>query len=223
VRTIEKGLEPPCVAGLRREARRIERDTNEPPVAADWDPRDCGDAIREALCREQHRLCAYCMRRIRPLGSSMKIEHFVARARDPSRMYDWGNLLGVCSGVLQGGPEGVVLVCDTARGDRPLYVHPAKPPPRPEEAFLFEKTGKVRPVGEGATADCTTLNLNAQRLVLERRAVIDGLRRRLRRGDDPRAIRRLLEIASTPTQNGLPEHARVAIEYLQRKLRARER
>ena len=34
------------------------------------------DEIRNALFREQHGLCAYCMRKIRPQGESMKIEHY---------------------------------------------------------------------------------------------------------------------------------------------------
>jgi hypothetical protein len=152
----------------------------------------------------------------------MKIEHFVARSDDPRRMYDWGNLLGVCDGVLRGGPEGEVFICDTARGDRPLHVHPAKPPPRPEDVFIIGKSGELDPRDAAAAADCATLNLNHPRLVARRRAVIDDLRKRLRKDDDAKAVRRLLQTFSTPTRNGLPEHARVAIEYLQRKLRTRD-
>lgn len=87
---------------------------------------------------------------------------------------------------------------------------------------MLGKSGRIEPQGEAAAADCATLNLNHERLVAARRAVINDLRRRLRRDDDPEAIRRLPETMSTPTRNGgLPEHARVAIEYLRRKLRAR--
>jgi uncharacterized protein (TIGR02646 family) len=222
VRTIEKGEEPACLAGLRREARRIEHDTGKPPTGADWNPRDCGARIRMALCDEQEGLCAYCMRRIRPRGDEMKIEHFVARSDDPARMYHWDNLLGVCDGVLRGGPEGEAFVCDTARGDRPLHVNPAQPPPKPEDVFIIGKAGVIEPKGDAAAADCATLNLNHPRLVAGRRAVIDDLRKRLRRDDCAKAVRRLLETFSTPTRDGLPEHARVAIEYLQRKLRVRD-
>jgi len=133
VRTIEKQPEPSCLANLRREAKRVARDTKKPAVGSDWAPRDCGGPIREALCREQHGLCAYCMRRIRPYGQGMKIE----------------------------------------------------------------------------------------RLIQGRRAVINQLRKRLRVADDVKTIQRLLQTARTPTSDGLPEYARVAIEYLQAKLRAR--
>jgi uncharacterized protein (TIGR02646 family) len=254
VRTIEKGMEPACLAGLRREALRVERDTGKPPTGADWDPRDCGEPIRMALCYEQQGLCAYCMRRIRPRGDGMKIEHFVARSDDPRRMYDWDNLLGVCDGVIRGGSEGEIFTCDTARGDRPLHINPAKPPPKPEDMFIIGKSGRIDVEGDdaksdretlnlnhpppvagrqaelkdprellrsNAKADRKTLNLNHPRLVARRRAVIEDLRKRLRSNDDIKAIRRLLQIFSTPTRDGLPEYARVAVEYLQRKLRAR--
>lgn len=152
----------------------------------------------------------------------MKIEHFVARTKDPTLMYEWPNLLGVCTGVLEVGSDGATQTCDTARRDRDLHVHPAKPPPRPEDAFILESSGRMKPVGQGAQTDCTTLNLNAEVLVAERRSVVDGLRRKLRGADDIGTLRRLLKTASTPVGNGLPQYSRVAIEYLQRKLRARE-
>lgn len=223
MRTIEKGAEPPCLAELRREARRIERETGKPSTGGDWAPKDCGEPIRDALCRDQYGLCAYCMRRIRPRGDAMKIEHFVARTDDPTLMYEWHNLLGVCTGVLKVGPDGSTYTCDTARGDRRLHVHPAKPPPTPEAAFIVERTGKMRPEGKGAIFDSATLNLNADVLVSDRRAVVDALRRKLRLDDDIGKIRRHLKTASTPVRNELPQFARVAIEYLQHKLRARER
>lgn len=152
----------------------------------------------------------------------MKIEHFVARTTDPTLMYEWPNLLGVCTGVLEVGSDGATLTCDTARRDRDLHVHPAKPPPRPEDAFILEKTGRMKPVGQEAEADCATLNLNADVLVAERRSVVEALRRKLRSADDIGTLRRLLKTASTPLDNGLPQYSRVAIEYLERKLRARE-
>jgi len=222
VRTIEKRAEPNCLAGLRREAKRIEHETGKPPKGEDWDIKECGDPLRQALCRDQHGLCAYCMRRIRPSGDGMKIEHFVTRSGAPRQMYDWDNLLGVCSGVLY-GPTGATHICDTARGHAKLHVHPAKPPPKPEAVFIITKRGSIDPRSDDAEADCTTLNLNHERLVAGRQAVISDLRKKLRAADDAKSIRRMLETASTPTHDGLPEFARVMIEYLQRKLRARER
>lgn len=172
----------------------------------------------------------------------MKIEHFVTRSHEPRRMYDWDNLLGVCDGVMRGGSKGETFTCDTARGDRPLHINPAKPPPKPEDVFIIGKSGEIIVEGDdakadpppvamvddprsqlrsNAKADRKTLNLNHPRLVAGRRAVIDDLRKRLRSNDDIKAIRRLLQIFSNPTRDGLPEYARVAVEYLRPKLRAR--
>ncbi len=225
MRTIPKAPEPSCLAGLRREAARIERDTSRPPTGGDWEPKDCGDAIRRGLWAEQSGLCAYCMRRMQPTGCGMKIEHFVARSAEPRRMYDWDNLLGVCDGVWRGGPAGEVYTCDTHRGDRKLHVHPAsESPPRPEEVFRFAKDGRVEARGTEAGSDCETLNLNATPLVEARQQVIRGLRRRLMSDDSARAITRLIAVFETPGRDhSLPEHARLAAEYLRRKLRARGR
>jgi len=92
-------------------------------------------------------------------------------------MYDWDNLLGVCHGILRGGPQGEVHICDQARGDKPLHVHPAKPPPRPEAVFEFDNQGKILSEGKHAEADSETLNLHDTRLTQDRRAVIDDLRK----------------------------------------------
>lgn len=219
VRRIVKRAEPPCLAGLRREQTRVERETGKPPNSKDWDPGQCGDTMRQALCAEQHGLCAYCMRRIRPDGRHMKIEHFVARAADARQMYDWGNLLGVCTGVID-GPEGSIRTCDTARGERELYIHPCFGVP-PEKAFSFEKTGLMIGRVEGGASDLEALNLNTNLLVGWRRQVVDLLRRKLRKDDSRRNLERLLRVATTPTQRGLPEYARVMREYLEKKLQTR--
>ena len=56
------------------------------------------DEIREALCQEQHGLCAYCMRRIRPYHESMKIEHYKELSYYKEDALDYQNYLGVCYG-----------------------------------------------------------------------------------------------------------------------------
>lgn len=221
MRSIEKQAEPACLADLRREAKRVERDTGKQPQGSDWAPRDCGDPMREALYREQQGLCAYCMRRIEPTGQGMKIEHFVVRSSKPRQMYDWDNLIGVCMGILH-GHQGEVRICDTARGDEKLHIHPAsKSPPRPEDVYVIKWTGRIEPRGDLAEVDCQTLNLNCDLLIESRRAVIKGLRNELERDDSVAAINRMLRRFRTPTNRGVPPYARVAIEYLERKLRSK--
>jgi len=204
VRTIDKRSEPPCLAELRREARRIETETGRPSAGDDWNPGACGDSVRRSLHDEQGGLCAYCMGRIKPHGyrselhelGGMKIEHWDDRSSHPERMYDWDNLLGVCGGEYRGA-DGLVEHCDTSRGSAPLHVNPGtRSPPRPEDAFVFKPTPPPEPdpdrpgpshqrqgmwihprVHDSTEArDIETLNLNADHLVKNRHAAIEELR-----------------------------------------------
>jgi len=240
---------------------RERRDTGR-VVPSDWDKiGDCAKDVRAALVRDQDGLCAYCGRRlIRPpqdreeqpresgphdaapgsvahppsgLNSYMKIEHFEARSIVPERMFDWDNLLGVCSGhfVIQGR---VIETCDSARGNRKLHVHPVTHPRDPTELFpvhdghLSDALGRpclgaVIPHDKDADAiaDTATLNLNASPLIDDRARVIRDLRVLLSRDDSLRAIRRLLDANTLVGSDGLPPYAHVAAAYLRKKLRAR--
>jgi uncharacterized protein (TIGR02646 family) len=223
VRRIDKGNEPACLAEVRREARRIQNDTGKAPHGGDWDLKGCAQPVRASLCTEQLGLCAYCMGRIEPrpysaTAGGMKIEHFVARSDEPSRMYDWDNLLGACGGQFVWGGD-VVETCDTARRNRPLRIHPANSAPSPEDVFTPEGDGRLSARTPEAQADLQILNLNAQHLINNRSGVIDALRQRLRQDDSPKALRRLYETATTPAAGSLPPYAPVAARYLERKMR----
>jgi len=228
VRRIEKAAEPPCLAQLRRDAAFTEKGSGTPPVNDDWNPGSCADAIRNALVAEQYGLCAYCMGRIQARGlreelaklGGMKIEHWAAREDHPQAMYDWGNLLGVCGGVYN-GPQGPVKHCDASRGSTPLYVHPARRPPDSEAVFTYDQGGSITGNTPEAVADVRTLNLSADRLTENRRAVVDALRRRLMTRDDAATLRGLYRAATTPTAEGLPAYAAVAARYLAKKLHQR--
>ena len=52
-------------------------------------------AIRSELIKEQHGLCAYCMRRITGQQNDTKIEHYKALSMDKERALDYQNYLGV--------------------------------------------------------------------------------------------------------------------------------
>jgi len=245
VRTIDKRTEPPCLADLRREAARIEAETEAEPSGGDWDPGHCADTIRKALCAEQAGLCAYCMQRIKPHGyrselhsaGGMKIEHFEERAAHPRRMYDWDNLLGVCGGEYRGA-SGLVEHCDTSRGDKPLQVHPATAaPPRPEDVFEFrgeppaswtgaKKQGVwIHALDQSVEGDIDMLNLNADHLVDNRLGVKRELQERLRNLPDERArrlfLRSRLKTASEAGPRGLPPFAPLVVDYVERKMRAK--
>lgn len=243
---VRKGPEPPCLAACRRELQREQSETHS-VVASDWDKLGgCAKHVRSALVRDQDALCAYCGRRlVRPLqdleqhlprphqrtDNSMKIEHFAARSIEPQRMFDWDNLLGVCSGhfVIRGR---TIHTCDSARGNRPLHIHPVAPLCDITALFpvhdghLRDKRGRSRlgeimPQSDAATADTTTLNLNADPLVADRADEIRRLRVRLSKDDSTQAIQRLLNVATVPASDGLPPYAHVAAAYLRKKLRQR--
>jgi len=57
--------------------------------------------LREALCREQHYICAFCQAEIAPDAKKMRIAHVVPQSdpKDGARLaVEWTNLVGSCSG-----------------------------------------------------------------------------------------------------------------------------
>lgn len=100
------------------------------------------EEIREALCKEQHGLCAYCMRRIEPHSDSMKIEHYKALSADKAHALDYQNYLGVCYGGEKDSKEKpCVLCCDASRGERSLTISPWNK--RQMEAIAYKRNGEI--------------------------------------------------------------------------------
>lgn len=232
---IPKGPEPPCLAEVRRNIHHLERE-NERPVEDPWNEvKDCKDAVRKALLRDQRGLCAYCGGRLMP--STMKIEHFVPQAADRSRVLDWHNLLGCCSGrYIERSTGDTITHCD---GHRTPY---APGPPRrgvlnihpvdsvPETHFKVNIRTKGTDLGtmsamtREALHDLAELNLNAGKLVDARAEVVRRFRVELqgmKEKEVPRFLRRRYKAAITPGADGLPDFAHVAAEYLLRQLRKR--
>lgn len=75
--------------------------------------------IRSELIKEQHGLCAYCMRRITGQQNDTKIEHYKALSMDKDGALDYQNYLGVCYGGEHDSPEQnkQCLCCDASRGE----------------------------------------------------------------------------------------------------------
>lgn len=92
--------------------------------------RECFDdlnksAIKLQLYKEQHGLCAYCMRRIAYDDNRMRIEHFVPIQVDGEKALSYNNFLGCCYGEAYNiGNEKRVLCCDAAKGNRQMYLNP---------------------------------------------------------------------------------------------------
>lgn len=242
MRRIRKGAPPVCLDKLAREAQRVERETGKSPLSEDWSPGTCAQPIRDALFRDQHALCAYCLQQIGRHGhrdnpssngnGGMRIEHVVARTRAPHQMYAWPNLLGVCGGRSGAAGGEVHDHCDRSRGDRTLALNP-NASPQVETALSFSRVPPEGSDGDGLWVisaaeyqeDVAILNLNNPALRRRRRdaesVVAQELSRRGKRGKSPTAyLQRLLETATTPDSDGrLPSFAPVVQQYAERALR----
>ena len=80
------------------------------------------DNIREALLKEQHYICAYCMRSL-PDKDSVRIEHWypLSKARDTA--IDYQNLLAVCEGIYSDQQQRQPC-CDNSKGGKEIKLDP---------------------------------------------------------------------------------------------------
>src|SRR5438552_2616590 len=85
---------------------------------ADYDNYTGKNDLRQSLTTEQGKLCCYCMQRIEPDESRMKIEHWRSQTGYPSEQLNYGNLLGACLGN-EGKPRRLQH-CDTFKADAEL-------------------------------------------------------------------------------------------------------
>ena len=82
--------------------------------------------IRDQLVREQHGLCAYCMKRIRP-DNSMAIEHFAPVSDHKDKVLDYGNMLGCCRGGSEEKIKGQKeFCCGASKKEQPITIDPRK-------------------------------------------------------------------------------------------------
>ena len=236
MRWIQKGAPPGCLAALRKEMLRVERATGKPTQPADWSPGSCSDPIYKALHRDQFGLCGYCTQRIQPIGhrdhpppignGGMRIEHMVTRDAEPTRMYDWDNLLGVCGGRTLTPLGKTEDHCDRMRGGQDLTLNPTRRVPDPAAAFTYRRcpdTGHL--LMDGPASDIKHLNLNHPGLAQRRRDAENRIAKHLATAKKPVERRKLLErelvTATTPDSLGtLPEFAPVIERYIRKKLRS---
>lgn len=119
---IEKGRVPAEVLAKVNDIKRSpewrsiqEGDTNAVRLQFDMLPKE---QIRESLIKEQHGLCAYCMKRIHNNGLSTTIEHFVPLSKDKDSALEYSNMLAVCDGGKNTSVEGKrILCCDACKKD----------------------------------------------------------------------------------------------------------
>lgn len=237
VQWIRKGPEPQELAELRREHKRIEQETAQPPVPNDWSNRGKHQttAMRRALYDEQHGLCAYCQQSLTSPEfdgrGAFTIEHVVARSTNVDLMFEWTNLIAVCP-----GQSGTVEHCDTRRGNDHLDIDPC----RPEiEQHVGVGSPKIDPtsgvrilplVGANTSLHAQlerTLGLNELVLGSNRLQIRDLFRTKLqalvkqkKSSEAHRLLKRRLESATTTVPGAnRPPYARVISDYCNRKLR----
>lgn len=204
MRTIQKGPEPATLTRHRQKPH------------ANYDNYADKDALRQALVAEQRGLCCYCQSRIRATPNGMKIEHWQCQANHCARQLDFRNLLGACLGG-HGRPEREQH-CDTRKGNNDLcfsvcdLAHPI------ERQVRFLGDGKISSDDAAIDADINgVLNLNLQRLVSNRKAVLAAFQQRLQGGRRFDPARELPKWDGSE-QSELPEFAQVVVYWLRKKL-----
>lgn len=191
------------------------------------------EQLRDSLLLEQGHLCGYCMSRIS--AETMRIEHWQPQRNNPTRRLDYGNLLATCPGG-EGMPPDLQH-CDVRKGDRELKYNPAEPSHQIELRVRYLGDGTIRSDDQEFDDQLNdVLNLNYQerpghsrnqpvpgRLVMNRKAAIDGVREIL--GSRPgrrtrRQIQDAIDSLTCPVGGRLPEYCAVTAYFLRKRLRA---
>ena len=190
-------------------------------------PTEVKDDIRTALTLEQGWLCCYCMKRIEPTGSSMKIEHWVAQGApgaEPGSDLEYRNLLGACTGSEDTRP--VERHCDTHRGtlskaQQVLYRNPSVPCDNVEARIRYTSLGKIKSADALLDKDIKTLNLNCVSLKNRRLSEIDAMLKALDKKGGQRTksvVQSLLAKYEEQSEGKLKPFCQVAIYFLRIRL-----
>jgi len=180
-------------------------------------------AIRDQLVAEQGYLCAYCMSRIEPDESSMKVEHWHSRKKYPKQQLTYANLLGCCYGNKGNKPSH--QHCDTRKGDAVLLFNPADSEHPKKLKIHYLSNGKI--FSDDKEFNCQlddVLNLNYSRLKENRAGVWNAVTKALKKysgtvtGAQVEAL--LLKWQRKDSDGKLKVYCGVAIYYLNKKLQS---
>lgn len=177
------------------------------------------EEIRQHLVREQGHLCAYCMGRIRPTEAEMKVEHWASQESHGHLQLEYSNMLGCCCGKT----SNRVAHCDGSKENRPLSLNPSNPAHHPRMRIRYKPNGEIAsddPTFDGELR--AVLNLNAARLVANRKAIWERVTLELSRAPGA-AKRSTVESLKNrwKTRNAadeLPPYCGVAIQYIEKRL-----
>lgn len=162
MRAIAKGQEPRSLVEHRARA------------GADFANYIHRDELRGVLVRDQRGLCCYCMARVEPIGTEMKIEHWRCQSRYSALELCYANLLAACLGG-QGQPVSLQH-CDTRKGERDLKFNPAEPSHCVDQRIRFEMDGTIASTDGDFSAQINdVLNLNLALLKNRRKGVLTAI------------------------------------------------
>ena len=104
--------------------------SEEAAIAFDSLTKQAKGLIRDSLIKEQHGLCAYCMRRIKNSDDNIipttTIEHYKPKSNSKyfDLTLDYKNMLAVCSGGRDKNAGKKFLCCDASKGDQEIRINP---------------------------------------------------------------------------------------------------
>lgn len=209
MRNIKKGTEPRTLTEHRCKQH------------ADYDNYADKDDLRESLVAEQRGICCYCLRRIEPKLTKMKIEHWRSQSKDkyPELQLVYSNLLGACPGGAD--RSGEAKHCDTSKGDQDLKLNPSDPAQNVEAGFHYLGDGRVKADDARFDQDINTvLNLNNGSLVKNRKGILDAFRQVLiSTGPSNTDLKKHLNRWNGAGGGELAPYCQVVVYYLKKKLK----
>jgi len=177
------------------------------------------DKIRQSLLIEQGFLCAYCMQRIGL--DSMKVEHWACQHDHQDMQLEYNNLLACCIGNEGCSPKE--QTCDTRKGGDGIKFSPAIIKHRVNEIIKYDGRGTISSTDPEFNIQINeNLNLNKNRLKLNREVVLEKIQMKLREKLGSRKsheIQKLIDIYAQKNKNGqYLEYYGVVLFYLQKKI-----
>lgn len=172
-------------------------------------------SLKSALLREQGYICAYCMRTID--DSNTSIEHFLPQSTYPELSLEYQNLLAVCDGNQGYGKH--LLQCDKKKSDKLLEnIDPRRDDVEQELFYLLD--GSINSLDDGIEHDIDIrLNLNNQRIIENRKVVIDAVIAFIQSNDHVTIKRALKKWKTRNEMDRYNEYCQVGIYFLKKYLK----
>lgn len=97
--------------------------------------------VKKILVREQHGICAYCMRRIHA-DSHSRVEHLVPLSKNKNKAIDYQNMIGVCDGGEKvKSKQQHILCCDAHKKETEIHLSPLNKTQM--DKIAYSKDGRI--------------------------------------------------------------------------------